>query len=166
MNTIGQIGCAIGRGLNSCHYELLPPPPICTRVINANGIRELLRGVTDCPIMVGDYNYELPSIEDYGRFLEWFVKSHSYTGDDWDCENISLELFFMMSKWSGGKSPSGWVWAYGKNPKHSFGSHGFNFVITDELTIAYCDELKVAAPHDDFFLESEVEYKKQLMVVV
>lgn len=165
MNAIGSICCSIAKALDSCPI-ILPPPPVCQRVISCQALRELLRGVCDCPIYVGDHMYELPPLDEYRRFLKWFNSYATYTEDDWDCENFSWELTYFMSKWSGGKSPAGHVYASGNNRLYKFPLHGFNFVVADDLKVYYCDELQLAATQDDFLEDGEVDYKKTKMEII
>lgn len=163
---IGSICCSIAQATESCQL-ILPSPPICQRVVSGPALREVLRPISNgCPIFVGDYDYELPPLEEYQRFLNWFNSKFNYTGDNWNCENFSLELWYFMSRWSEGKSPSGHVYAQGSNKSYNFPNHGFNFVIDENLVIAYCDELQLAAPHDSFFKESEVDYHKFKMEII
>ena len=128
------------------------PPPEALGEIGATEFYSIL--LAQCPSArhygVMDAHYELTSLDAYRRFLKWHHDTYRYSWDEYDCDDFSWILRAEAVRWMRGKFPFGWIWASGKDEEYKFPSHGFNWVLDCDKRLYICDELCVAAPHDDF----------------
>lgn len=129
---------------------VLPPPPQSLGRIEASELRPILQDAFGTRPHLGSYSWELTSVAECKRFLDWYHDAHPYTLDEYDCNVYAWLMVAWALKWMNGKFPWGYIWAASKVPEYSFPAHGFCFILSYEKKIYFCDELCVAAPNNDF----------------
>ena len=127
-----------------------PPPPQSLGRIESNELRTILQGAFVIPPNLGSYDWELTSVSEYKRFLDWYRDTHPYTPDERDCNVFAWEMTARALKWMNSKFPWGYIWASSADLEYPFPNHGFCFIIDNEKKLYFCDELEVAAARDDF----------------
>jgi len=98
-----------------------------------------------------DWEVLLMKREDGQRFLDWYRDRHPYTADDYDCEDFAWCMRAGALRWMGGRYVWGYIEAEGLGEiTYKFSNHGFCFLVFDDLSVWFCDELALAAPEDEF----------------
>lgn len=136
---------------------IYPTPPMSYSSITSSELRNVLHANGLYSIHLGSTSYELSSLSEYKRFLQWYRDKHPYTLDEYDCNVYALVQMAEASKWMHGKFVWGLEWGEGLDPNYTFPNHGFNFIVDYLKNVYFCDELRVAAPHDDFIKAYEIK---------
>lgn len=95
-----------------------------------------------------DKTYKLLTLESAIAFLKYYHDTNSYSLDEYDCDDFA---WIMRAEFL--KRHPGYAWGYieasGKLPiGFQFPNHAFNFVVTVDHKVWYCDELNVVAAID------------------
>ncbi len=131
----------------------MPPAPAGGPVITGTELNALL-----APYGIilsggsGDFNYKLMTKAEGQVFLDWYRDLHPYTDDDYDCEDFAWCMRAAALKWMHGEYAWGYIEAEGLGEiTCNFPNHGFCFLVFEDKTVWYCDELALAAPEDEFY---------------
>lgn len=103
--------------------EPLSPPEIIERIGNLE-LRGFLQKMGCTNILLGDFEYELTTVEEIERFLEWDQTDKLiYDLQTFDCDDFSLRLagIITMPGWSNIAFGEAW-----------FGDYAFNIFVTKE----------------------------------
>jgi len=131
----------------------LPEPPSGGGKITSAEIHNLLRS---CGIIISGSTSDRETLllrrQDAQRFLDWYRDTHPYTADKYDCDKYAWCMRAAAIKWTHGEYLWGYIDGEGLGEiNYAFPSHGWNFVIFDDLSVWFCDELALAAPEDEFY---------------
>ena len=96
-----------------------------------------------------DSEYKLLPYDELVRFLSWYKDNHGYTLDDYDCDKYAWVMRAEAIKWTEGKYAWGYLEGEGIDPTWMFPNHAFCFIVTDDLSVWFVDELELAAPKDE-----------------
>jgi len=130
----------------------MPPMPRSVKKITGTELNALLvkYGITLAGGS-GDAEYLLMAKSEGQAFLDWYRDANPYTADDYDCEDFAWVMRAEAIKWMKGKYQWGYIEAEGIDEVfYNFPNHGFCFVVFDDLSVWFCDELALAAPMDYF----------------
>ena len=142
-------------GLEKPSGLVFPDPPQSLVTITANEAFNLLlpyginiAGSTE------DWEYLLMTRGEANRFMTWYkknalIKPGDYTPDGLDCGDFAWIMRAFALIWSKGKYLWGYTESESDDPEYPFPDHGFDFLIIDDKTVWFADQLSVAAPDDE-----------------
>ena len=158
LTAIQRIGC---RGCPVRNLALrYPPAPALTSPVDGKEVAQILikNGVPANIIHQSDKSYHLVGLTELKGFLKWYSNLSGYRSDDYDCDDFSIDMKANVAQWSKGKILFGIIWAMSDigSPK-SFGSHAFNWTISVNKQLYFCDQLGVAVNKDSFIPAYKVQ---------
>lgn len=151
---VGVLSYFCGRCTLNCFWQLIqrlylgkfgdiPSPPEKLGEIKAEELYFILQ--TAYPqarhIYLGDSSYQLTSIDEWRRFLEWdMTKYDTYHYGARDCEDFSWKLKASAVDWMNGEFAFGWIVGF-NNENPTIPTHGFNILIDHEKKLWFADPL-------------------------
>lgn len=136
--------------LSKARRTYYPKPPKTLAEISGAQLISLLKPYRinlRCPL---DYEYGLPSKQDWLRFLLWYkanapIKPSDYTPDDLDCDDFAWIMRAEALKWMKGVCPFGYIEASSVDENYAYPMHGFCFFVDWNNNVYFTDPLEVAA---------------------
>lgn len=135
----------------------LPDPPAVLGTISGVELYTVLYTAGLRNINLGSAVWSLTSLAECRRFLKWYRDLEPYILDDYDCNWFALAQMAAAGKWMHGRMVWGMLWGGGIDPEYQFPNHAFNFVLSQDRVVYFCDELEVAASRDDFIEAYEIQ---------
>lgn len=89
---------------------------------------------------LADKNYQLPTLPLVEKFVSNYRDNNTYSLDDYDCDDYAWIMRAEFLKKFMGIYPFGYIESTLKSIINNY-NHAFNFCVTDDLKIWYCDPL-------------------------